>query len=109
MFTNNCKMKLEYHYESIDFGSCISVLSLNTHNLEMHLEDVLNDYGLMQSDILCLQETYLKHSLLIEKFKLFNCIPNFSKNGLMICVKKHIVILETMHFGEDNVELQQQK
>ena len=88
----------------MDFGLCILVLSFNTHNLETHLEDVLNDYVLMQSDILCFQETYLKHYVLCENFKLLNCIPKISKDGLMICAKKHIVRLETMHFEEDNVE-----
>lgn len=51
------KWKLIYDYESIDFGSCILVPSLNICNLETHLEDMLNDYDLIQSDILCLQET----------------------------------------------------
>ena len=49
------KWKLEYDYESIEFASCILALPLNTCNLEMKLEDVLNDYDLMQYDVLCLQ------------------------------------------------------
>ena len=80
------------------------VLSLNTRNSETRLEDVLNDNDLMLSNILCLEETYLKHFFLCESFKLFNFISNFSKHGLMIRAKKHIVILETGHFEEDNIE-----
>ena len=40
----------------------------------------------------------------LKKIKFFNYIPSFSKHGLMICAKKHIVILETMPFEEGNVE-----
>ena len=33
--------------------------TLNTRSLKAHAEDIVNDYGIMQSDILCLQETHM--------------------------------------------------
>ena len=50
----------------------------------------------MQSDILFLQETYMSLSMQIEYFANFNCI----KHGLMILIKKHITMLEHIHFEE---------
>ena len=102
----DAKWELGYYSQSINLDSSISILSLNTRNLQEHINYVLNDYDLMQSDILCLQETYLKNSMLNEKFISFNCISNFSKHGVMTCFKKHIMISESMHFEEENVKLQ---
>ena len=100
----DAKWELGYYSQSINLDSSISILSLNTRNLQAHIDDVLNDYDLMQSDILRLQETYLKNSMLKEKFISFNFISNFSKHGVMTCFKKHIMISESMHFEEENVE-----
>jgi hypothetical protein len=58
----------------------------------------------MQSDILCLQETYMMMSMENEQFKKFNCISKCIEHGVMILVKKYIPILEHMHFEEQNVE-----
>ena len=58
----------------------------------------------MQSDILCLQETHLNNSMLLKRLETFNCISNHSKNGLLICIKKHIKILNHIHFEEKNIE-----
>ena len=102
----DAKWDLGYYSQSINLDSSISILSLNKRNLQAHIDDVLNEYDLMQSDILCLQETYLKNSMLNEKFISFNCISNFSKHGVMTCFKKHIMISESMHFEEENVKLQ---
>ena len=58
----------------------------------------------MQSDILCLQETHLKQPMLLKRLEEFNCIPYYSKHGLLICTKKNIQILKHIHFEEKNVE-----
>ena len=79
----DAKWELGYYSQSINLDSSISILSINTHNLQAHFDDVLNEYDLMQSNILCFQETYLKISMLNEKFISFNCITNFSKHGVM--------------------------
>ena len=39
-----------------------------------------------------------------EQFKNFNCMSNCTRHGVMILVKKHLPILEHMHFEEQNVE-----
>jgi hypothetical protein len=39
-----------------------------------------------------------------EQFQNFNCMSNCIGHGVMILVKKHIPILEHMHFKEQNVE-----
>jgi hypothetical protein len=51
------KWHLQYDYQSIQTNSYVSILSLNTRNLNAHMNDILNDYETMQSDIMCLQET----------------------------------------------------
>jgi exonuclease III len=101
---SSAKWTLEYDSQSIQSESSISILSLNTHNLNAHINDILNDYDIMQSDILCLQETYMTLCMENEQFQNFNCISNCIKHGVMILVKKHIPILEHMHFEEQNVE-----
>jgi exonuclease III len=58
----------------------------------------------MHSDILCLQETYMALCMENKKFPNFNCISSYITHGVMILVKKHIAILEHMHFKEQNVE-----
>ena len=58
----------------------------------------------MQSDILCLQETHFKDPMLLKRLETFNCISNYSKHGLLICMKKHINILKHIHFEEKNIE-----
>jgi exonuclease III len=58
----------------------------------------------MESDILCLQETYMTLSMNNEHFPNFIFISNCIKHGVMILVKKHITLLEHRHFEEYNVE-----
>jgi exonuclease III len=101
---SSAKWNLEYDYHSIHSESSISILSINTRNLHAHIVDICNDYDTMQSDILCLQETYMTLSMNNEHFPNFICISNFIKHGVMILVKKHITLLEHRHFEEYNVE-----
>ena len=68
------KWKLEYDYSSIQSLRSILILSLNTCNLHAQLSDICSDYDMMQSNILCLQETYMSLSMKNEYFKNFNCI-----------------------------------
>jgi exonuclease III len=53
---------------------------------------------MLQSDILCLQETYMKMCMENEQFQNFTYMSNCIGHGVMILVKKHIPILEHMHF-----------
>jgi hypothetical protein len=101
---SSAKWVVEYDSQSIQSESCISIFSLNTCNLNAHIDDIVNDYDIMQSDILCLQETYMTMCMENEQFQNFNCISNCIEHGVMILVKKYIPILEHMHFEEQNVE-----
>jgi hypothetical protein len=56
------KWHVQYDYQSIQTKSYVSILSLNTRNLHAHMDDILNDYDTMQSNILCLQETYMTYA-----------------------------------------------
>jgi exonuclease III len=40
-----------------------------------------------------------------EKFPNHNCISSYITYGVMILVKKHVTLLEHMHFEETNVEM----
>jgi exonuclease III len=102
---NDANWNLEYDWQSIQLESCISILSLNTHSLHAHINDIVSDYDTMQSDILCIQETYMMLPMQNEQFPSFNCVSNCNKHGVMILVKKHLPILEHMHFEELNVEV----
>jgi hypothetical protein len=39
------KWHMQYDYQSIQTNSSVSILSLNTRNLNAHMNDILNDYG----------------------------------------------------------------
>jgi exonuclease III len=101
----SAKWHLQYDYQSIQTNSSVSILSLNTCNLHAHMNDILNDYDTMQSDILCLQETYMTLCMQNKQFPNHNCISSYITHGVMILVKKHVTILEHMHFEEKNVEM----
>jgi exonuclease III len=99
------KWHLQYDYQSIQTNSFVSILSLNTRSLHAHMDDILNDYDTMQSNILCLQETYMALCLQNKQFPNHNCISSYITHGVMILVKKHVTILEHIHFEENNVEM----
>jgi endonuclease/exonuclease/phosphatase (EEP) superfamily protein YafD len=99
------KWQLHYDYQSIQTNSSLSILSLNTRSLNAHMDDILNDYDLMQSDILCLQETHMALCMQNKQFPNHNCISSYITHGVMILVKKHVPILDHIHIEEKNVEL----
>jgi hypothetical protein len=99
------KWQLHYDYQSIQTNSYVSILSLNTCSLNAHMDDILNDYDLMQSDILCLQETHMELCMQNKQFPDYNCISSYITHGVMILVKKHVPILDHIHIEEKNVEL----
>jgi len=98
------KWQLEYDSSSIQSLRSFFILSLKTRNLHAHLADICNDYDTMQSDILCLQETHMLLCMEKECFKNFNCISSCIKHGVMILIKKNIIILEHTHFEDCFVE-----
>jgi hypothetical protein len=101
----SAKWHLQYDYQSIQTNSSVSILSLNTCNLHAHMDDILNDHDTMQFDILCPQETYMTLCMQNKQFPNHNCISSYITHGVMILMKKHVTILEHMHFEENNVEM----
>jgi endonuclease/exonuclease/phosphatase (EEP) superfamily protein YafD len=99
------KWQLQYDYQSIQTKSSISILSLNTHSLHAHVDDILNEYDTMQSDILFLQETYMALCMQNKQFSNHNCISSYITHGVMILVKKLVPIFHHIHFKEKNVEM----
>jgi hypothetical protein len=97
------KWQLHYDYQPIQTNSYVSILSLNTHNLNAHMDDILNDYDLMQFDILCLQETHMALCMQNKQFPNDNCISSYVTHGVIILVKKHVPILDHIHIKEKNV------
>jgi exonuclease III len=69
------------------------------------MDDILNDYDIMQYDILCLQETHMALCMQKKKFPNHNFISSYITHGVMILVKKHVLILDHIHIKEKNVEL----
>jgi exonuclease III len=74
-------------------------------SLHENINDIASDYDTMQSNILCIQETYMTLTMQTEQFQCFNCLSNCNRHGMMILVKKNLTILEHIHFEEPNVEV----
>ena len=51
----------------------VKIISLNCRSLRKHIEDIISDEFLLQSHVICLQETWIEND---ENFKNF-CIPNY--------------------------------
>ena len=85
--------------------TCILICSLDTHNVRMHINDILDSHDTMNYGILCLQETYITESMPYELFPSFHCIPNYAKHNILKCFKKYISKLGYAHHEEANVEL----
>jgi exonuclease III len=101
----SAQWQLQYDYQSIQTNSFVSILSLNMCSLHAHMNDILNDYDTVKYDIMCLQETYMTLYMQNKQFPNHNCISCYITHGVMILVKKHVTILEHMHFEEKNVEM----
>jgi exonuclease III len=102
---STAKWELSCDLDSKKSSTSISILTLNTRSLHSHMDDILNGYDTMQSDILCLQETYMTLSMQNQQFPSFNCISSCTKYGVMTLVKKHLLILEHMHYEDQFVEV----
>jgi exonuclease III len=68
------------------------------------MHDILNDYDLMQSDILCLQETHMALCMQNKQFPNHNFISSYITHGVMTLVRKHVPILDHIHIKENIVE-----
>ena len=90
----------------------LKVCSFNTLSLRKHMEDVRSDPVLLQSDILCLQETWLEDGEeKDERFQMEGFRAHFVSvgrgKGLAVYVKRELrrVMNSVSKFGEENIQL----
>jgi len=71
----------------------------------LHIDNIVNDYDLMHSEILCLQETQtnldLKQSILAEKYK---CVSSLHLHDVSTCCKKIIDIHKQKIYATKHIE-----
>ena len=88
----------------------LKVCSLNTRSLRKHLEDVKGDPVLQQSDLLCLQETWLEEGEgEQERYQLEGYQSYFTSQGrgkgVAVFVKEGLKIESVHNFAEPNLQL----
>ena len=88
----------------------LKVCSLNTRSLRKHLDDVKRDPVLQQSDILCLQETWLEEGEeRQERYQLEGYRGYFTSQGrgkgVAVFVKEGLKIESVHNFAEPNLQL----
>merc|ERR1712112_608653 len=89
----------------------MKVCSLNTLSLRKHIDDIRSDPVLLQSDILCLQETWLEDGEeKNERYELEGFTSHFESvgrgKGLAVYVKKELRgVIGISKLGEQNIQL----
>ena len=89
----------------------LKVCSLNTLSLRKHMEDVRSDPVLLQSDILCLQETWLEDGEEInERYQLEGFTGHFESvgrgKGLVVYVKSDLEgVIAISRTREHNIQM----
>jgi hypothetical protein len=89
-------------------GSLLKISSINIRSLNAHLKDLKNNYLIIQSDIICLQETWIEKSedlnkYLIEGFQL-SCSTTGKGKGAAMYWKKTLNA-KTEIFSNSSVQL----
>jgi exonuclease III len=101
----DASLQFQYGLKSIPCNQHLIICSLNTRSMVLHIEDIAHDTELLESHILCLQETHLHsppmHTIFANQY---TCIATYSVHGLVIAVKKGIPILQTATYNEKFVE-----
>jgi exonuclease III len=59
----------------------MKISSLNSRFLKKHIEDILSDGYLLNSDIICLQETWLQEDAISEDLQIPNFKSHLNSNG----------------------------
>ena len=88
----------------------LKVCSFNTISLRKHMEDVRSDPILLQSDVLCLQETWLEDGEeKDERYQLEGFNGHFISvgrgKGLAVYIKREVKIRSINKFGEPNIQI----
>jgi hypothetical protein len=97
--------KLDYVRTSIRFSNRLSIVTLNTHSLHTHLNDILQDEDLMNNMILCFQETHTNWPPNEDKFSKFSFNATYSVHGVLSCIERNIDIISTKNFCNNKVEI----
>jgi len=83
----------------------LSISTLNTRSFRNHLDDIVHDEDLMQSMVICFQETYLDQAPKAIELDKFNFNIAHFVHGVLTCVDKSIDIKRTKNYSDDKVEL----
>ena len=83
----------------------LSISTLNTRIFHKHLDDIVHDEDLMESMIICFQETYLDYAPQAIELNKFNFNIAHFVHGVLTCVDKSIDIKKTKNYSDDKVEL----
>ena len=88
----------------------LKVCSFNTISLRKHMEDVRSDPVLLQSDVLCLQETWLEEGEEIdERYQMEGFRGHFVSvgrgKGLAVYVKREVKIRSISKLVEPNIQM----
>ena len=105
MIDCRCIMEIRVFSKSATSSNRISITTLNTRNLQAHIEDILKDQGLISNMILCFPETRTDFSPNRNKFSKLNFNTSYFIHGVLSCIDTNIDILATKNFCNDKVEL----
>ena len=76
---------------------------LNTHSLRAHTNDIVNDYDIIDSNILCLQEVHLppSHTNILDKY---NSHTLYHIHGITTFVTNNLQVLNIKEHKTQNSE-----
>ena len=81
------------------------ICSLNTRCFPLHIEHIANDFDLMNSDILCLQETQTSlHPTDDMLTRNFRHISLFHLHGMFTYYRQSMSLVKTYNYATSNVE-----
>lgn len=78
--------------------------TLNTHSLKDYINDIVNGYDIMSSNILCLQELHMHPSQMNNVFEQFHSYAIHNIYGISTLTKKHLLVSKIKEHKKTNVE-----
>lgn len=73
----DAKWKLSNNKIQTYRDNSITILSLNTRSLTMHIDDNISEYNFLHADIICLQETHTTQKNYHENLKMFEVVSMY--------------------------------
>ncbi|KAH9323082.1 hypothetical protein KI387_017721, partial [Taxus chinensis] len=101
---NEAKWNIQHELSTADISLSIIIASLNTRSLHAHREAILHDHELMQSQILCLQETHIASAIAMDYLDRYQCLSAHHVHGLPIFIANNIRLVEKHCFHNAHVE-----